>query len=60
MRGLFDVAKQHRVTLRWVNCGLCVDERGVDEQTNGVERGGPEALWQMAEASDGFVFIGTE
>ncbi len=27
--------------LEWVNCGLCVDERGAGDWTNGPRRGGP-------------------
>ena len=28
--------------LRWVNCGLCVDERGAGNWIDGVARGGPK------------------
>ena len=45
--------------LDWVNCGLCVDERGVAEAIEGVRRGTPGDLWQMAEASDNTLVIGT-
>jgi tRNA 2-thiouridine synthesizing protein D len=60
VRALFDVARENKVTLKWVNCGLCVDERGVDAQVPSAERGSPETLWKLAEASDGFLFIGTK
>ncbi len=43
----------------WVNCGLCVDERGVAEAIEGVRRGTPGDLWKMAEASDNTLVIGT-
>ena len=45
--------------LDWVNCGLCVDERGVAEAVEGVRRGTPGDLWKMAEASDNTLIIGT-
>ena len=60
VRGLFALAKEKGVTLQWVNCGLCVDERGFVEQAEGARRGGPKDLWEMAEASDGFLFIATK
>ena len=43
----------------WVNCGLCVDERGAGEAVDGVRRGSPADLWKMAEASDNTLVIGT-
>lgn len=45
--------------LDWVNCGLCVDERGAGEAIEGVRRGSPADLWKMAEASDNTLVIGT-
>jgi tRNA 2-thiouridine synthesizing protein D len=45
--------------LDWVNCGLCVDERGVAEAVDGVRRGTPGDLWQMASDSDNTIVIGT-
>jgi tRNA 2-thiouridine synthesizing protein D len=45
--------------LDWVNCGLCVDERGVAEAVDGVRRGTPGDLWNMASASDNTLIIGT-
>lgn len=32
----------------WVNCGLCVDERGAGESIAGVRRGSPADFWTMA------------
>lgn len=46
--------------LTWVNCGLCVDERGVGEFIPGVGRGSPADLWKMAEASDNTLVIPTK
>ena len=45
--------------LDWVNCGLCVDERGAGEAIDGVRRGSPADFWKMAEASDNTLVIGT-
>jgi tRNA 2-thiouridine synthesizing protein D len=45
--------------LDWVNCGLCVDERGVNEAVAGVRRGSPVDLWTMAQASDNVLVIAT-
>jgi tRNA 2-thiouridine synthesizing protein D len=47
------------VKLDWVNCGLCVDERGVGEAVAGVRRGSPADFWKLAEASDNTLVIGT-
>ena len=45
-------------TLDWVNCGLCVDERGVAEAIEGVRRGTPGDFWKMAAGSDNTLVIG--
>jgi tRNA 2-thiouridine synthesizing protein D len=44
----------------WINCGLCVDERGVAESVEGTRRGTPADLWKAAEASDGTLIIGAK
>lgn len=44
----------------WINCGLCVDERGVVESIEGTRRGTPGDLWKAAEASDGTLVIGAK
>ena len=41
----------------WVNCGLCVDERGVDQAVAGVRRGSPADFWKMAAASTNTLVI---
>lgn len=46
--------------LDWVNCGLCVDERGAAESVDGVRRGTPGDFWKMAEASDNTLVIPTK
>jgi tRNA 2-thiouridine synthesizing protein D len=43
----------------WINCGLCVDERGAGESIEGVRRGSPADLWKAATASDNTLVIGT-
>jgi tRNA 2-thiouridine synthesizing protein D len=45
--------------LDWVNCGLCVDERGAAESVPGVRRGSPADFWKMATASDNVLVIPT-
>ena len=52
-------APRHGGSLEWVNCGLCVDERGVGEAIAGARRGGPPDLWKAAQASDATLVIGT-
>ncbi|MBV8735837.1 MAG: DsrE family protein [Alphaproteobacteria bacterium] len=56
---LIAAAKQNGGTLDWVNCGLCVDERGAGEAIEGVRRGSPADFWQMAQAADNTLVIGT-
>ena len=43
----------------WVNCGLCVDERGADEAVEGVRRGSPADFWNFVENSDNTLVIAT-
>lgn len=45
--------------LDWVNCGLCVDERGANEAIPGARRGSPADFWKMASASDNALVIPT-
>ena len=52
-------ATQNGGKLDWVNCGLCVDERGAGEAIDGIRRGSPADLWKMAEESDNTLVIGT-
>lgn len=53
-------AVKHDVQLDWVNCGLCVDERGVAETVAGVRRGSPVDMWKMAQTSDNVLVIATK
>lgn len=52
-------AERNGGRLDWVNCGLCVDERGAAEAIPGVRRGSPADFWQMTEASDNTLVIAT-
>ncbi len=45
--------------LDWLNCGLCVDERGVNEAIEGVRRGSPADFWKMSVESGNTLTIGT-
>ncbi len=56
---LMEAAQRQGGRLEWVNCGLCVDERGVAEAIPGAKRGSPADLWKAAEASDNTLVIGT-
>jgi len=44
----------------WVNCGLCVDERGAADSVAGVRRGTPADFWSMASGSDNTLVIPTK
>jgi tRNA 2-thiouridine synthesizing protein D len=44
----------------WVQCGLCVDERGAAESIAGTRRGSPADLVKFAEASDNTLVIPTK
>ena len=53
-------AEKNGGKLDWVNCGLCVDERGAQEAIDGVRRGTPGDLWNFAEVSDNTLVIATK
>ena len=46
--------------LAWVNCGLCVDERGAANSVEGVRRGSPADFLKMAAASTNTLVIPTK
>jgi tRNA 2-thiouridine synthesizing protein D len=46
--------------LNWVNCGLCVDERGAINVVEGVKRGGPADFLKMAQESTNTLVIPTK
>ena len=56
---LMKAAERNGGKLDWVNCSLCVDERGAGEAIEGVRRGSPADFWRLAEASDNTLVIGT-
>lgn len=56
---LFDAVKAGQ-TLKWINCGLCVDERGVGEAVSGPVRGGPADFINFVKESDNTVVIATQ
>ncbi len=59
IEALLRQAQAAGVKLDWVNCGLCVDERGVGEAIAGVRRGSPADFWALAGAADNTLVIPT-
>ena len=57
---LFQLAQRNQAKLDWVNCGLCVDERGAGEWIEGPRRGGPKDFIDAAGASDATLVIPTK
>jgi sulfur relay (sulfurtransferase) complex TusBCD TusD component (DsrE family) len=45
--------------LTWINCGLCVDERGAGNAVEGVKRRGPGDILKMANESTNTLVIPT-
>jgi tRNA 2-thiouridine synthesizing protein D len=45
--------------LEWVNCGLCVDERGAANWIDGPRRGGPKDFVDLVRSSDHTLVIPT-
>ena len=60
VKSLLAFAAEKNVRLNWCNCGLCVDERGVENQVEGASRGSPVDAWKFFESSNGILVIGTE
>jgi tRNA 2-thiouridine synthesizing protein D len=56
---LFEEAARNGGKIDWINCGLCVDERGAGESIDGVRRGSPADFWKLAAVSDSTLVIGT-
>ncbi|HEC75039.1 MAG TPA: FeS-binding protein [Methylophaga aminisulfidivorans] len=52
-------ARKKALSFEWINCGLCVDERGVNDTIPGCNRGGPADLWRYASESFNTLTIGT-
>ena len=59
VEGLIKAAETRGTAFDWVNCGLCVDERGAGEAIAGVRRGSPADLFAMAAASHNTIVIPT-
>ena len=59
LAALLREAQKRNIKLDWVNCGLCVDERGAGEAIAGVRRGSPADFWKMAQESHNTLVIGT-
>lgn len=57
---LFALASKSGAKLDWVNCGLCVDERGAGEWIEGPRRGGPKDMLDASAASDVTLVIPTK
>jgi len=49
-----------RPALIWVNCGLCVDERGAGNVLEGIKRGSPADFLKMAQESTNTLVIPTK
>ena len=56
---LFQEAEKRGSRLDWVQCGLCVDERGASEWVAGPRRGSPADLVEFVEKSDNTLVIPT-
>ena len=56
---LMTAAEAKGVKLDWINCGLCVDERGAAESIPGVRRGSPADFWKWVDASTNTLVIST-
>ncbi|MFM9272187.1 DsrE family protein [Halomonas elongata] len=59
IRTLQDKAKHRSLSFEWINCGLCVDERGVNDVIEDCGRGGPPDLWRYASDAFNTLTIGT-
>jgi len=57
---LFKLASTNGVKLDWINCGLCVDERGAGDWIDGPRRGGPKDLLDASSASNATLVIPTK
>lgn len=57
---LLEAAAQGGSKIDWVQCGLCVDERGTAESVPGLRRGGPPDFWKFVEESDNTLVIPTK
>ena len=56
---LRDAARARGTRLEWVNCGLCVDERGMEPSIEGTRRGSPADLARFIHESDNTLVVPT-
>ena len=56
---MISAARERGTEFEWVNCGLCVDERGAGDTIEGVRRGAPADLWKMASNSHNTLVVPT-
>ena len=56
---LLEIGKD-KPLLTWVNCGLCVDERGATNVVDGIKRGSPADFLKMANESTNTLVIPTK
>ena len=59
VRSLLEIGKSDP-HLTWLNCGLCVDERGAANVVDGVKRGSPADFFKMATESTNTLVIPTK
>ena len=57
--GLMSLAEANGGSVDWVNCGLCIDERGVDDSIDGTRRGTPADFWEFVQNTDNTLVIPT-
>jgi tRNA 2-thiouridine synthesizing protein D len=57
--GMMETAQKKGLAFEWVNCGLCVDERGAGDAIDGVRRGTPADLWKAASSSHNTLVVAT-
>jgi tRNA 2-thiouridine synthesizing protein D len=57
---LLACAEKNGGKVDWINCGMCVDERGVNDSVPGTRRGSPADLHAFVEASDNVLVIPTK
>ena len=56
VQGLFKMSDGR---LGWINCGMCVDERGATQWVEGPKRGGPGDFYKWSQESNNTLVIGT-
>jgi tRNA 2-thiouridine synthesizing protein D len=56
---IFEEAKRSGSKIDWIQCGFCVDERGVFEYAPELRRNGPSELVKFIENSDNVLVIPT-